>query len=92
MTNVDAAAYAASKQEVKPAEPAAKPVKGLTVAEYRNKFNPITKYYDNWDALDFLCSTEVPAKTKIEVMLGKRIASFVDEDTLEEINAKLKGE
>ena len=92
MTNVDAAAYAAAKQEVKPTELAAKLVKGPTVAEYRNGFNPITKYYDNWDALDFLCSTEVPVKTKIEVMFGRRIASFVDEDTLEKINAKLKGE
>jgi len=87
MTAASAVAYAAPANEEKTS---AKHI--VTVAEFRNGFNPITKYYDKWDINDFLQSGSIPLRTKIEVMLGKYVASFVDDKKLDEIASEMKGE
>lgn len=42
----------------------------MTVAELRNRINPITKYYDNWSAKSFIEDNSIDLLTKIDVIYG----------------------
>lgn len=73
MTDTAAVAYAAAKvpEKVKG--------RGETVAEFRNKINPVTGYYDQWDADGFFADESIPLETKIEVLFGKFVGKVVAE-------------
>ena len=61
------------------------PKNKVTVAEYRNRINHITHYYDNWDFDSFWNDPSISVKQKIGVLLGEMFASVVDEDRAKEI-------
>ena len=61
MTNEAAATYAAAGD---------KKASKMTVAEFRNKINPTTHYYDTWTAEDLLSSLELSSLEKINVLIG----------------------
>jgi len=73
MTDAAAAAYAAAKAPEKAKG------SGETVAEFRNKVNPVTGYYDRWDAEGFLKDQSIPLETKIEALFGTLVAKVVAE-------------
>jgi len=84
MTAETATAYAAAP--VKNEAPVESKVENkMTVVEFRNMLNPITKYYDAWSIDSFMQDKDIPVKTKIEVMFGKYIASFIDEEDASKI-------
>ena len=64
----------------------------MSVAEFRNKINPMTKYYDNYDCDSFLMDDTIDLKTKIEVLFGKMIANIIDYSKVGDIyDAMMKG-
>lgn len=63
-------------------------VNRMTVAEFRNKINPTTHYYDNYDVDNFLLDDTISLKKKIEVLLGKMVAGLIDMSKLENIIKK----
>ena len=92
MTTDAYASYASATNEKK-VEVAndVKPSHDMTVAEFRNAMNPMTKYYDKWSIRSFLDDESISAKTKIEVLCGKLIAEVTNEDTWKTIFNKGKG-
>ena len=73
MTDAAAAAYAVVKVPDKAKS------RGETVAEFRNKINPITGYYDQWDIDEFFMDKSISLETKIEVLFGRFIGKVVAE-------------
>lgn len=74
MTNEAVAAYAAI--DVKE-ESNKQTVSKITVAEFRNKINHVTGYYDKWNACDFFLDKSISHETKLEVLFGKTIANVI---------------
>ena len=83
MTNDAVAAYAATASD-KVNDKASR----MTVAEFRNRINPTTHYYDNYDVDNFLLDSTIGLKEKIEVLLGKMVEGLIDTSKLENIIKK----
>lgn len=62
----------------------------MTVAEFRNKINPITRYYDNYDCYSFLMDDSISLETKIEVLFGKKIAKLIDYSNIGNIRESIE--
>lgn len=79
MNAAEMQAYAGSA----PAAPAvkqaaeAKPVRGMTVAELRNGLNPVTGYYDKYDAAAFFADGDISNATKLETLFGRFMAAIL---------------
>lgn len=87
MTNEAAAAYAAAGIEV--TQDKADNSK-MTVAEFRNKINHITHYYDKYDIDSFLQDNSIDLKTKFSTLLGKFVADLIDYSKIDEILKEMK--
>lgn len=46
----------------------------MTVAELRNRLNPVSKYYDSYNAKDFLEDPNMSFDEKLKVLFGSPIA------------------
>ena len=84
MTNEAVAAYAATENKNNVEKTASS---NMTVAEFRNKINNITHYYDNYDVDDFVADQTIDMKMKFNALFGKFIANIID---YEKINAIIK--
>ena len=87
MTNEAVAAYAATGDEAK--QDKADNSK-MTVAEFRNKINHITHYYDKYDIDDFLLDNSIDLKLKFSVLFGKFIANLIDYNKIDEVLKEMK--
>ena len=91
MTTDAYAAYASPTTKKNETSNTIKSSSSMTVAEYRNAINHISKYYDNWSIKSFIEDISIPAKTKIEVLCGKLVARVTNEDTWKMIFNNAKG-
>ena len=64
------AAYASPTTKKNETSNTVKSSSSMTVAELRNRINPITKYYDNWSAKSFIEDSSIDLLTKIDVIYG----------------------
>ena len=83
MNTADFSNYAKSTTENKKED-------NVTVAEFRNKINPTTHYYDNYNFDSFLNDNSISFNEKLEVILGKLAAKLVDNSKLEKIIKEAK--
>lgn len=81
MTTDAYAAYASSTTKKNETSNTVKSSSSMTVAEYRNAINHMSKYYDNWSIKSFIEDDNIHAKTKIEALFGKLVADITDENT-----------
>ena len=86
MNGEAAAAYAAAEIEAKK-ERLERECR-VTVAEFRNRLNPITHYYDQRGYVDFFTDETIPLKEKLGALFGKAVSDAIDMDKLGELAEK----
>ena len=88
MNEEAAAAYAAAEIEAK--KERLERERRVTVAEFRNRLNPITHYYDQRSYVDFLTDSTIPLGVKFGALFGKVVADAIDMGKLDELLGKEK--